>query len=102
MLIEAGNEKADKQFLRELRLRAQEQQVKNAEESVSEPSAPVPVPTGRPAKRDKGFAILAGTLWRDAKGASPQVSIDALEHIAAELDHNDYVPPANYLALRTI
>ena len=40
---------------------------------------------------------LAGTLWRDAKKASSRVSIDTLEHLTAELDRHEFVPPANYL-----
>lgn len=94
-LKEAGADLADKRFLRELRLRSQREQVKNARRSVGKPAAPVR--KGRPAKRDGGFAIRAGRLWHDAKGTSSRVSIDALEHIAAELDRHGFVPPANYL-----
>ena len=68
-----------------------------ASRAVNKPPAPVCVPKGRPARRDAGFAVLAGSLWLEAKRKSSRVSIDALGHIAAELDRRGYVPPAKYL-----
>jgi hypothetical protein len=95
ILREAVHDLADKRFLREQRLRSQKEQANSTSSLDIKPHAPVR--TGRRAKRDEGFTILAGSLWRDAKGSSSRVSTDALEHIAAEFDRRGYVPPAIYL-----